>query len=216
MEEQASYVTQAYALGLSAGYTRMAFHSMTDRDTQDELWGLVRNDGSLRPAFVAYQTVARYMGGATRTVFAGRERAEWSWPPSGYVPNWQVYLVAFERPSGPVPPVPPATGAASEAPAPDGPAADKPQRISVLWNGDPVPLRVAVPRTSARAAAVDKYGRLVALEATESTWIVTLPPATAHSPLDPDGFYFIGGSPILLVESGVPDGAAVIPPTVLA
>jgi hypothetical protein len=222
MEEQASYVTQAYALGLSAGYARMAFHSMTDRDTQDELWGLVRNDGSLRPAFVAYQTAARYMGGATRAVFAGRERAEWRWPRNGYVPNWQVYLVAFERPSGPLPPLPPAppaggsAAAAPEIPAPDGPAADQPQRVSVLWNGDPEPLRVAVPRTSSRAAAVDKYGRLVPLEATESTWIVALPPATARSPLDPDGFYFIGGSPILLVESGVPDGAPVVPPTVLA
>ena len=107
MEEQSSYVVQAMALGLTAGYQRIAFHSLTDRDTGDELWGLLRNDGTMRPSFVAYQTATRYLSGAERVAFAGRERAAWPWPAGGYLPNWQVYLVVVERGPGAPAPAPP-------------------------------------------------------------------------------------------------------------
>jgi len=100
-------------------------------DTTDELWGLMRNDGTLRPAFVAYQTAARYLGGADRVEFAGRERARWPWPQGGYLPNWQVYLVVVERPAG-VPGAPP------PGPAPD--ATPTPGRgLRLPWDPDPGP-----------------------------------------------------------------------------
>ena len=104
MEQQSSFVLQAMALGLTAGYERMAIHSLTDRDTSDELWGLVRNDGTLRPAFVAYQTAARYLGGADRVGLRRARAGPWPWPAGGYLPNWQVYLVVVERgPGAPAP-----------------------------------------------------------------------------------------------------------------
>jgi hypothetical protein len=53
------------------------------------------------------------------------------------------------------------------------------------------------------------------LEADGDRWRITLPAATAHSPLDPDGYYFIGGDPLLLVESGVPSSAPVEPPALV-
>ncbi|MBI3974724.1 MAG: hypothetical protein HY332_25895 [Chloroflexi bacterium] len=218
LDQQASFVVQALALGLSAGYERIAIHSMTDRDTQDELWGLIRNDGSLRPSFVAYQTAARYLGGAQRAVFAPRERAGWRWARDGYVPNWEIYLVVVERSAGaPAPPSPPAatgtpTAAAVAAGAAHDGSAAHPQRVSVLWNGDPVERVVSLPRNSARAALVDKYGRVQPLEADGERWLIKLGPATAQSPLDPEGYYFIGGDPVLLVEESVPADAPVVAP----
>jgi hypothetical protein len=227
MDEQASFVVQALAMGIAGGYERVAFHSLTDRDTTDELWGLVRNDGSLRPSFVAYQTATRYFGGAERVAFAGRERPEWRWPPGGFVPNWQVYLVVVEREAGvPAPPPPGPTPTptpsprfrlpwAAEAPPPQ-PVAQGRQRVSVLWNGDAAPVEVVLPRLAERAALVDKYGRVQPLEPDGDRWRITLAGATAHSPLDPDGFYYVGGDPVLLVEDGVPDGAPIVPPDVVA
>lgn len=233
LDQQASFVIQAFALGLAAGYERLAFHSVMDRDTRDELWGLVRNDGSLRPAFVAYQTATRYLAGAQRVVFAGRERPEWRWPPGGYLPNWQVYLVVVERSGDASPPptplasgTPGAAAAQAASPVPAGRAMPFPspttvaarqsggavQRISVLWNGDPEPHEVLLPRLSTDAALVDKYGRLLPLQSDGDRWRITLAGATAHSPLDPEGYYFIGGDPVLLVEQGMPAGAPATAP----
>jgi hypothetical protein len=229
MDQQSSFVLQAMAMGLTAGYERLAIHSLTDRDTTDELWGLIRNDGTLRPAFVAYQTAARYLGGADRVEFAGRERARWPWPQGGYLPNWQVYLVVVERPAG-VPGAPP-PGPAPDAtptpgrglrlpwdpdPGPPQPVALGRQRVSVLWNGDAEAVQVTLPRVAERASLIDKYGRVLPLEPDGERWRVTLAGATAHSPLDPEGFYYVGGDPVLLVEDGVAEGAPVVPPEIAA
>jgi hypothetical protein len=229
MEQQSAFVLQAMAMGLTAGYERLAIHSLTDRDTTDELWGLIRNDGSLRPAFVAYQTASRYLGGADRVAFAGRERAQWRWAQGGYLPNWQVYLVVVERAAGvpgppPAAPAPDATPTPAPAfrfpwdadPRPPEPVAQGRQRVSVLWNGDAEPVQITLPRLAERASLVDKYGRVLALEPDGERWRVTLAGATAHSPLDPEGFYYVGGDPVLLIEDGVAEGAPIVPPEVVA
>ncbi|MDQ3700040.1 MAG: hypothetical protein M3442_03855, partial [Chloroflexota bacterium] len=218
LDQQASYVVQAFAMGLASGYERLAFHSLVDRDTGDELWGLVRNDGTLRPSFIAYQTATRYFGGAKRVVFAGRERSFRRWPPGGFLPNWQIYLVVLERDAGaPAPPVPASGGPATAAAAPaTGAAGQGRQRVSVLWNGDAEAVQVTLPRLAERAALVDKYGRALSLEPDGDRWRLTLPGATAHSPLDPEGFFFIGGDPLLLVEEGVAEDAPVTAPEVVA
>ena len=190
LDQQASYVVQAFAMGLAAGYERMAFHSTMDRSTDDEVWGLIRNDGTLRPAFVAYQAAARYLSGG-RTRFAGLERSERRWPAGGFVPNWQVYLVAVERDGG--------------------------ELVSVVWNGDGEPRTVSLPKRSEQATLFDKYGRTLPLAREGDTWRLLLPAATAHSPLDPEGYFFIGGDPLFLVERGVASPAldSIQPPVVL-
>jgi hypothetical protein len=65
--EQASYVIQAYAAALAANVDRISMYSMSDGDTPDgaDQLGLVRSDGSSRPAFEAYKTVQRYLSGAS-------------------------------------------------------------------------------------------------------------------------------------------------------
>ncbi len=67
LDEQASYIIQACALGLAAGVERIAVYKMIDKPgdvhANPEPYGLVRADGSLRPAFHAYQVVTTYFAG---------------------------------------------------------------------------------------------------------------------------------------------------------
>lgn len=62
LEEQAAFVIQAFAYGLAAGLERVFVFQHYD-DGNGEAFGLFRNDGSPRPAYVAYQVAARYFGG---------------------------------------------------------------------------------------------------------------------------------------------------------
>jgi hypothetical protein len=65
LDEQASYVIQAFAYGLAADAERISVYPMYDGDAPPgtELMGLVRQDGSTRPAYQAFKTVARYFSG---------------------------------------------------------------------------------------------------------------------------------------------------------
>ncbi len=181
MDLQASYVVQALSMALAAGYARVAIHAAADHSQADGLWGMVRRDGTLRPAFVAYQAVARWLGPAQRYHFAPLERPQRLWPPDPYHPNWQVYRVVADTLDG--------------------------RRVSVLWNGDAIPLRVMVPKSSTQATLYDRFGRVLPLADIGTDWEVQLPAATAHAAGDPPGYHFIGGAPVFLVE----DGAAGMP-----
>jgi len=52
---------------------------------------------------------------------------------------------------------------------------------------------------------------LRALTDRDGIWQVQLTPADAHFTTDPDGYYFIGGDPLLVTEDGVPPGAPLRP-----
>jgi hypothetical protein len=101
-------------------------------------------------------------------------------------------------------------------PPPAQPRAEGRQRVSVLWNGDAAPVQVSLPRLAERATLLDKYGRPLHLEADGDRWRLTLAGATAHSPLDPEGYFYVGGDPLFLVEDGVPEGASVTAPDILS
>lgn len=64
LDEQAAWVVQWYAYALAAGADRVLMYRMHDSD-EPEAWGLARSDGSLRPAYVAYQLAARYFSRTT-------------------------------------------------------------------------------------------------------------------------------------------------------
>jgi polysaccharide biosynthesis protein PslG len=67
LEQQADFIVQASALALASGVDRLAVYKLFDNDFipgQSEAWGLVRHDGSLRPAFSAYQQVITTFNGA--------------------------------------------------------------------------------------------------------------------------------------------------------
>jgi hypothetical protein len=67
LEQQAAYVIQALSLGIAAGAERMAIYKMadteSDRGANPEPFGLVRADGTRRPAFTAYRTATTYLAG---------------------------------------------------------------------------------------------------------------------------------------------------------
>ncbi|MEM7800290.1 MAG: hypothetical protein AAF633_13935 [Chloroflexota bacterium] len=66
-DEQAAFIPQVFASAMSAGASRIAIYKMRDLDSDvaanPEPFGLVRRDGSRRPAFSAYQVAVRYMSG---------------------------------------------------------------------------------------------------------------------------------------------------------
>ncbi|HEV8636199.1 MAG TPA: hypothetical protein VG370_18410 [Chloroflexota bacterium] len=62
LEEQASFVIQTVALARAGGVERVQFYKMMDGPIEaGEPYGLVRNDGEVRPAYVALQTAARHL-----------------------------------------------------------------------------------------------------------------------------------------------------------
>jgi len=76
LDEQASYIIQAFALGLAAGVERIAVYKMIDKPgdihANPEPYGLVRADGSLRPAFYAYQVVTTHFAGFRQATLVRR------------------------------------------------------------------------------------------------------------------------------------------------
>ncbi len=60
IEEAAAYTIEAYAEARAAGVEKFFFFRIHD-EAMSESFGLIRNDGSLRPAYVAYQVAARYL-----------------------------------------------------------------------------------------------------------------------------------------------------------
>lgn len=70
LEQQADFIVQTSAIALAAGVDRMAVYRLYDNDFvpgEHEPWGLVRADGSLRPAFYAYRQVIDRFAGARQT-----------------------------------------------------------------------------------------------------------------------------------------------------
>ncbi len=66
LEQQAAFIVQAYALGFAANRgARIAVYRLVDNLEEDngEAFGLLRADGSERPAFRAYQLVTREFSG---------------------------------------------------------------------------------------------------------------------------------------------------------
>ncbi|MBI4318912.1 MAG: hypothetical protein HY675_10505 [Chloroflexi bacterium] len=60
LDEQASYVIQAFAYGFAAGLDRIFIFQQYD-DGNAEAYGLLRNNNSPRPVYTAYQVVSQYL-----------------------------------------------------------------------------------------------------------------------------------------------------------
>jgi hypothetical protein len=89
LEEQAAFMPQALALGMAAGAQRIAVYKMADTAgdvaANPEPFGLVRADGSCRPAFSTFQLATTMLAGATRVI-----RDQWD----------EVGQVTVEQPGG--------------------------------------------------------------------------------------------------------------------
>ena len=198
LDQQAAFAVQAFALAAAAGYQHAEFYDMQDGDTcQEPAWGLVRADGSRRPVAEVMRTALNYFSYFTSARFVPLTRAQeaWSsWPkdPNSYLPNWQVYQVAFDRPGN--------------------------QRVTALWNGDGSVLRVRVPKNGTSANVVDRRGLERPAREDNGAWVVDLPAAATRVSVDdavkdPDGYHVIGGDTVFLVEQGVDPLAPVVAPS---
>jgi hypothetical protein len=194
LEQQAAFAIQAFAMAAVAGYQRVGFYQMVDDGpcNQPAVWGDVRDDGTHRPVTDALRTIIHAISDFTRARFlpVSRPDANWAvWPddPASYWPNWSVYQITFDLPDN--------------------------RRVTVLWDDDGLPTCVQVPRNGNDAQILDKRGNSIAATGDEDAWVLNLPAASAHFDQDPDGYFFIGGDPLLLVESAVDPSAPVTPPT---
>ncbi len=69
LDGQASYIIQASLMALAAGVERIGVYRLMDgRGEHGAAAALVRSDGSIRPAFLAYQTVTRYLANARAVI----------------------------------------------------------------------------------------------------------------------------------------------------
>jgi hypothetical protein len=166
----------------------------------DELWGLVRyhpdpqdtDPARVRPAYTAYQVATRYLSGAERVELLTVDRAD----PNNYrsrAPRyqWWVHYVVFQRGT---------------------------QRVGVLWNGNGAPVRVSLPKLGESAKVVDKAGNEAPLPPQGDRWVLSLEAASRRATAfggDPPGYFFVGGSPLLLVEEGVAPDAPIERPRVV-
>jgi hypothetical protein len=92
LDEQASYMVQSLAIGLAIGVQRLEVNRMidgTDFQAGGEPFGLVRNDGTVRPAYYAYRTAVILFSGTTSGQIA-------------HDSNTGVYLVTLHRPGATV------------------------------------------------------------------------------------------------------------------
>ena len=67
LDEQAAYIVQAFAMAIAGGATRISVFKVIDTPTDlvanPEPFGLIRADGSRRPAFDAYRVATTFMAG---------------------------------------------------------------------------------------------------------------------------------------------------------
>ncbi|HEV7666442.1 MAG TPA: hypothetical protein VGQ62_23100, partial [Chloroflexota bacterium] len=86
------------------------------------------------------------------------------------------------------------------------------RRMTVLWNGGPQPRTATIAALGTSAQAMDGFGVVRPLEVADDGHIrVTLAPATANTiPHFPEA-YFIGGEPLLVLESLPADYAPFAP-----
>jgi hypothetical protein len=200
LDQQAAYVIQSFALARAAGAERMSIYKLVDERTEGpgELYGLVRNDGSIRPAFTAFQTAVRYMSNPTSAVYtwdgasepptddqitqllqSNARRTQWVWPAA-------VNRVTLERGT---------------------------ERISVVWNASNKLATAHIPAVAKSAMVVDKFGRDTGeVVAQNGQFQLELAPSSNNTdPRDPS-LYLVGGDPRLIVEKVTPLPATVDAP----
>lgn len=84
MEEQAAFIVQTFALGLASGAERVSVYKLFNFDANPgaDYYGLIRPDGSPRPALQAFRLVTNQFAGARRVTF---------------IPYSTHYIVRLER-----------------------------------------------------------------------------------------------------------------------
>ena len=151
-----------------------------------ELYGLVRNDGSTRPAYRAYAVADTYFSGATSALYtwhadesapsnaeidallaSNAHRYQFVWPAA-------VNMVILQRPG---------------------------QRVTVVWDAAPQPATAVIPVHGTAAVVVDKSGAVTpTTPGADGAYHLALEPSSNNSDPRDRTLYLTGGSPLILVE----------------
>ncbi|MBN1179276.1 MAG: hypothetical protein JXD18_08700, partial [Anaerolineae bacterium] len=157
----AAYILQSYANALAAGVERYFVFRTHDND-MSEYFGLIRNDQTLRPAYVAYQVATRTLVSPTFTTrYAGASVTR---------------VTLWGTPHG---------------------------KVSVIWNPTPTAAVYNYPATMPIATRLDQRGVAQTISAAGGTYVLSLPGATAYNATY--NTYFIGGEPVIVIETETPN-----------
>lgn len=186
LDQQASYVIQAMAMAVAADVERYAIYKATDEKAENdtELWGLIRNNGTTKPGYVAFQVGAKYFADVRSAIFSwpgadkptrnqyreivtsNDDHTQFIWPS-------QVGQVAMERGD---------------------------RRTTVAWNTSPEAVTHKVPANAKQATLVYKDGKTQTIQATNGFYTLDLEPSNHNAdPRDPS-IYMIGGDPLIVDE----------------
>ncbi|MGI8912711.1 MAG: hypothetical protein ACR2JY_02790 [Chloroflexota bacterium] len=190
LDQQAGYMIEAPALALAAGVTRFEIYKMRDTggEGQGELYGLVRDDGSLRPAYTAYSF-------ATHT-FSGVSNVVYSWTGSAVPPTADQVNALLTSDTGRTQfPWPAAVNEVTMRRGND--------KITVVWDAAPQAATATLPVAGGTPLLYDKLGnQQPAPSVANGAYQLALQPSTNNSdPRDPS-LYLVGGSPMILIEQG--------------
>jgi hypothetical protein len=180
LDEQASFVIESLALARAAAVERASIYKMSDTGGESgELYGLVRDDGTVRPAYLAYQTAATYFSNVQRATYSwdgpqtlegllrsNEGRFQFVWPAA-------LNRVVMERPG---------------------------QRVTVVWNASPQPLTARVTASAGSARLVSKLGAVQTIQPSAGAYELRLEPSANNSDTRDPTLYLVGGSPLILVE----------------
>ena len=200
MEEQGSFVIQSFALGLAADVERMSIYKMRDEAPEHgQNFGLVREDGTVRPAYTAFQTAVRY--------FSGAEKATYTWDGSQNPPSEQEVRALISSNKDRFQFVWP--GRVSQVAIERGN-----QRITVIWNTSPRPLVGLVRAAAERATLLDPFGRSTEIAAENGVYQLYLAAARSNTEPRDRSLLLVGGLPWLVVEEIGPNARPSQPPRV--
>jgi hypothetical protein len=186
LDQQASYIIQAMAMAVAANVERYAVYKATDEKAENdiELWGLLRNDGSAKPAFAAFQVGAKYFANAKTAVF--------SWPGSDKpttlqyhdIMNSNDYRTQFVWPSQ-----------VAQVSMERGD-----HRTTVAWNTSPEPVTHRIAANSQQATLAYKNGKTETIRAKDGFYSIDLPPSSHNADPRDASIYMIGGDPLIVDE----------------
>jgi len=198
MEEQANYVIQSVALARAAGVERYSVYKLRDEEPENgQYYGLVRNDGSARPAYWAYQVLAHEL--------VGISDAQYFWSGSAVPPTGDEITALLASNASYMQFVWP--GALNGVRMRRGD-----DRLTVLWNVSAAPLEFAFTSTAQTVMLVEKYGERHALQpAADGAYHWTLSPATNNTDARNPRLVLIGGDPVIIIESGAADARDAYP-----
>ncbi|HEX8683532.1 MAG TPA: glycosyl hydrolase [Ardenticatenaceae bacterium] len=198
MEEQANYMIQSVALARAAGVERYSVYKMRDEEAEnDQFYGLVRNDESVRPAYVAYQVAVRELSNV--------RDAQYFWNGSA-IPPTQDEITALLSSTRHQPQFvwPGALNGVRMKRGND--------RVTVLWNASAAPLQIGVPSSAGTATLIDKYGRNQAItRGGDGAFRITLAAATNNTDVRNESLVLVGGDPVILVEPGAANARDAFP-----